>query len=233
MRTFPTRMRSRRRLLVFARLPQEGRVKTRLAQSLGGDAALAVYKAMLVDVLARLEPLRSSISIEILWTAEGEVSGTELREHFGDHELSRQAGETLGERLQMAFSERIFFHEAETVIAVGVDEPALTAADVSNAFDLLESCEWVVGPAMDGGYWLIGCRGGAFRSSVFRDIPWGTSDVLESTLAAIRAMKRTLALLPQRRDVDDLEDLRTLADLDMLPPNTAAVARKIAPDKET
>lgn len=227
MRTFATRLRPRRRLLIFARVPQHGRVKSRLAGALGQDAALALYEAMLSDLLDRVAILRKRVSIEILWTAEGDVTGAALREHFRDFELARQSGQDLGERLQMAFSERVFFHEASSVIAIGVDEPSIDAHTILNAFELLESCEWVVGPATDGGYWLIGSRAGTFRTAAFRDIPWGTGAVFESTMRALRAMKRTIAILPLRRDIDELDDLRALAEADGLSPRIAAVAERL------
>lgn len=228
METFPTRLRPRHRLLVFARLPQTGRVKTRLAADLGDEAALAIYRAMLRDLLERLTPLRDEISIEILWTADPPFSSGELRSSFGEYELSRQAGEGLGERLQMAFAERFFFHEASRAIAIGVDDPAVDADLLRHAFALLESCEWVAGPASDGGYWLIGCRADAFRSAAFRDIPWGTDRVMQTTLERLRTMKRTVAILPERCDVDLLADLRLLDSRNELPPHTASAFREWA-----
>lgn len=187
-----------------------------------------LYQALLSDLLDRLEPLRDELSIEILWTADGDVTGAELRRSFRDFELARQAGEDLGERMQMAFSERIFFHEAEKVVAIGVDDPSIDEATVRNAFALLESCEWIIAPAEDGGYRMIGCRGGAFRSAVFRDVSWGSATVFAKTLRALRAMKKTLAILPCRRDIDDVDDLRILHDGGELSPRVQAVAQKLS-----
>jgi glycosyltransferase A (GT-A) superfamily protein (DUF2064 family) len=82
---------------------------------------------------------------------------------------------------------------------------------IEHAFDLLESCEWVVGPAADGGYYLIGCRALAFDPDIFRGIDWGTSSVLETTRRRIGAIGRTIALLPERYDIDTAADLERYA----------------------
>jgi hypothetical protein len=118
-----------------------------------------------------------------------------------------QTGTTLGDRLAMAFSERFFFQATQKIIAIGVDDPRLSRETVDHAFALLDSCEWVLGPATDGGYYLIGCRAGAFDTSVFVDIEWGSEKVLATTQERIRALGSTVAMLPMRSDIDTAEDL--------------------------
>ena len=208
---FPTIPPPPRRLLVFARLPQAGRVKTRLAAGIGNDKALDVYRAMLRDVLDAVGPSDEQTEIEVLWAPVEDADGDSLREAFGDRPLAMQTGASLGDRLAVSFSERFFFHRTDRIIAVGVDEPRLTRALVEHAFELLESCEWVLGPTGDGGYYLIGCRGPSFNADVFRDIAWSTSSVFAATVAKIRGWQHTLAVLPQRRDIDVLEDLQHFA----------------------
>lgn len=212
MERFPTRTPPRNRLLIFARVPEAGRVKSRLAQDLGDEKTLEVYEAMLRDLLDSIGPAADEMEVEVLWTGTDQVTGATLERYFGDLPLARQAGETLGDRLAVAFSERIFFHRAEKVIAIGTDDPSLTRDAVERAFRLLESCDWVIGPAEDGGYYLIGCRAGSFESDVFKDIEWGTSAVLEATVSKIRELNATIALLPHRRDIDMVEDLRSYSD---------------------
>jgi rSAM/selenodomain-associated transferase 1 len=201
------------RLLVFARLPELGKVKTRLAEGIGPEKALAVYEAMLRDLLQSLSeaPAPSPAFIEILWAPTPTASGDALRRAFSDHSLAMQTGATLGDRLAMAFSERFFFHGAKKLIAIGVDDPRLTRDAIDHAFSLLDSCDWVVGPARDGGYYLIGCRAAVFNSELFIDIPWGTSSVLQMTLDRIRGQEHTVALLPERYDIDVVEDLQRFA----------------------
>lgn len=208
---FPTIPPPANRLLVFARLPQLGGVKTRLARDLGDDRALAVYEAMLRDLLANLGPPTEDLEIEIVWAPTDSANGAALARAFGDYPLAMQTGDTLGDRLCMAFSERFFFHRTQKVVAIGVDEPGLTRAFVDHAFGLLESCDWVVGPAADGGYYLVGCRAAAFDTKIFDGIDWGSERVLVQTLGKIRKWQTSVALLPLRRDIDLVDDLRAYA----------------------
>jgi rSAM/selenodomain-associated transferase 1 len=210
------------RLLVFARLPELGSVKTRLAASVGDERALAVYEAMLADLLDAIGPSTPELEIEVLWAPTSAANGERLRHAFGDHAVAIQTGATLGDRLSIAFSERFFFHQTQKVIAIGVDDPTLPRELIEHAFSLLESCEWVVGPATDGGYYLIGCRALSFGSEIFNGISWGTSSVLTETLARISGAQQTVALLPMRSDIDTVEDLQRY-------PATGRLARLLAP----
>lgn len=196
------------RLLVFARLPEFGKVKTRLARDLGDARTLAVYKAMLRDLLANVGAPSDALDIEVLWAPTDAATGDALRRAFGSYALAMQTGDTLGDRLSMAFSERFFFHRTAKIVAIGADEPSLTRELIDHAVGLLESCEWVLGPARDGGYYLIGCRAAAYDSAIFRGIAWGTEHVFAETLAKIRAWQTTVAVLPLRSDIDGIEDLR-------------------------
>jgi rSAM/selenodomain-associated transferase 1 len=199
------------RLLIFARVPELGRVKTRLGESIGAERALAVYEAMLRDLLRSIGTSDPDIEIEIMWAPTSVANGETLRRAFGDHTLAMQTGATLGDRLSMAFSERFFFHRTQKIVAIGVDDPRLSRALIADAFALLECCDWVVGPAEDGGYYLIGCRGAVFTPAIFRDIPWGTDAVLPLTLDRIAVAQNTVATLPARYDIDVIDDLRRFA----------------------
>jgi hypothetical protein len=196
-----------KRLLVFARLPERGAVKTRLASEIGDERALAVYSAMLRDALASIGESKDDIEVEVTWAPTAAADGESLTSAFGNRSLAMQTGESLGDRLSMAFSERFFFHRTDSIVAVGVDDPTIPRPLIDAAFELLESCDWVVGPARDGGYYLIGCRGPAYDNEAFQDIAWGTSSVFSSTIAKIRAWERNLAILPMRNDIDTAEDL--------------------------
>ncbi|HEY3056919.1 MAG TPA: TIGR04282 family arsenosugar biosynthesis glycosyltransferase, partial [Thermoanaerobaculia bacterium] len=195
------------RLLVFARLPELGKVKTRIAASLGDERTLAVYETMLRDLLQSIGASTPETEIEIVWAPTAAANGESLRRAFGERNLAMQTGTTLGDRLAMAFSERFFFQATQKIIAIGVDDPRLSRETVDHAFALLDSCEWVLGPATDGGYYLIGCRAGAFDTSVFVDIEWGSEKVLATTQERIRALGSTVAMLPMRSDIDTAEDL--------------------------
>jgi hypothetical protein len=211
MGNFPITSRPSRKLIIFARVPQPGRVKTRLASEIGRERATGIYRAMIDDVLETFPDDDPEIDVEIAWSASGSVDGTELRAVFGERRLAMQTGRDLGERLVVAFSERIVFHETEKVIAIGVDEPALDRDCVLRAFHLLDGCDWVVGPSRDAGYYLIGCRAGSFHPSVFEKIEWGTPRVFSGTEESIRALGASVAILPERVDLDVAGDLRRFA----------------------
>ncbi|HEY0139991.1 MAG TPA: TIGR04282 family arsenosugar biosynthesis glycosyltransferase [Thermoanaerobaculia bacterium] len=197
----------RQRLLVFARLPEPGAVKTRLAKDVGDERALAIYEAMLADLLDSIGTSTPDTEIEVMWAPTAYANGERLRRAFGDHALAMQTGETLGDRLSMAFSELFFFHRTEKIVCIGVDDPELPREVIDHALGLLDSCEWVVGPATDGGYYLIGCRALSYRSEVFNGVEWGTERVLAQTLERIATEQQSVALLPERRDIDTAEDL--------------------------
>ena len=199
------------RLLVFARLPELGKVKTRLAAAIGEAKALAVYEAMLRDLLASIGAASERTEIEILWAPTETANGERLARAFDGYPTAMQTGDTLGDRLAMAFSERFFFHRTEKIVAIGVDDPRLTRGAIDQALALLDSCEWVLGPAADGGYYLIGCRAGAFDSAVFAGVEWGSSSVLRETRSRIGAAQQTVAMLPERYDIDVEDDLRRYA----------------------
>lgn len=198
-----------RRLLVFARLPELGKVKTRLAADLGEQRALAVYEAMLHDLLHSIGPSTPELEIECLWPPTPAANGASLRQAFAPHAVAMQTGPTLGDRLSMAFSERFFFHKTQTIVAIGADDPLLPRTLIDHAFALLDSVEYVIGPARDGGYYLFGCRAPSYEPEVFQDIDWGTSSVLATTVARVTATGRTMVLLPERYDLDTIEDLET------------------------
>jgi rSAM/selenodomain-associated transferase 1 len=205
---FPTTPPPAQRLLVFARLPELGKVKTRLAADLGPERALALYEAMLRDLTGNIGTSTPDLEIEFLWPPTSGANGASLRAAFGQHGTAMQTGQTLTDRLTMAFSERFFFHRTEKIVAIGVDDPSLPRPLLDHAFALLDSCEYVIGPARDGGYYLIGCRAAAFDPEVFEDIEWGTATVLPATLQRIASLQRTVALLPERYDLDTTADLQ-------------------------
>jgi len=204
---FPTVPPPPQRLLVFARLPERGKVKTRLAADIGDERALALYEAMLRDLIAGLGPSTPETEIEFLWPPTQAANGSLLRRAFAHHTVAMQTGRDLTDRLSMAFSERFFFHRTEKIIAIGADDPSIERTLIDEAFALLDSCEYVVGPATDGGYYLIGCRAMSFDPAVFTSIEWGSPTVFAATRERIAAMNRTVAILPERFDLDTGADV--------------------------
>lgn len=222
---FPTRSLPETRLLVFSRVPQKGVVKTRIASDTGETVALRLYEAMLEDLLRNVGTDSDEMLVEIVWTAREGTNPSGLHRWFGGRRLVRQEGSDLGERLATAFNERVYIHRSEKVIAIGTDLPSLTREDIETAAALLDSCDWVVGPASDGGYYLIGCRADAWHPETFDEIDWGSAEVLEQTEQRLRRRGRTVAHLPTRRDLDAIDDLEGL--VEDLAPSTAKVWRSL------
>jgi len=195
------------RLLVFARLPELGKVKTRLAAEIGDARALAVYEAMLHDLRTSIGPSSPNTEIEFLWPPTPNANGALLQRAFADHSAAMQTGVDLTDRLSMAMSERFFFHRTQKIVAIGADDPQLPRTLIDHAFALLDSCEYVIGPAADGGYYLIGCRAMSFEPAIFQGIEWSTPTVFNATLKRIAETGRTVAVLPERYDIDTKGDL--------------------------
>jgi uncharacterized protein len=183
-------------LVVFARAPVEGTVKTRLAAALGPAAALAAYRELGATVLRGVrEPGRRIVVCHTPADAAGRVA-----EWLGrDLELEPQSEGDLGARLRAAFGAR-FAAGAVRVVVIGTDCPTVDAAVVAEAFASLERADVVLGPARDGGYYLIGLTRPS--PTLFLDIPWSTPRVLAATLERAAAAGLRVHLLDEREDVD-------------------------------
>jgi uncharacterized protein len=187
-----------RRLLLFTKPAREGRVKTRLIGDLTAAEAAALHAAFLDDLVDRLR--EGDFELQLAWSldAEDELPAGGIR----------QQGDDLGERLYRALSEAS--RDGSSVMALGSDHPTLPLALVHEAFERLEKgAEVVLGPAEDGGYYLIALRSYAVDLDLFEGIAWSTDRVLSETLE--RCRKRAVELLPPASDVDTPEDLRRLA----------------------
>jgi hypothetical protein len=194
---------ARRLLLLFTKPAREGRVKTRLIGDLTAAEAAALHTAFLEDLLCRLR--EGDFELRLAWALEpeeeipgGPVAGV------------RQQGDDLGERLYRALSAAAA--EAGAVAALGSDHPTLPLELVHRAFETVEAgADVVLGPAEDGGYYLIALRASAVARRLFEEIAWSTERVLPATLERCRELGFRVELLPAASDVDTPEDLRRLA----------------------
>jgi rSAM/selenodomain-associated transferase 1 len=188
---------------VFVRAPQPGRVKTRLAAALGPDAALRVYRRLAEHAVHQALALLPSASLRIHYTpayARPAVAGW----LGAGAEYVPQHGGDLGERMRTAFDEAFAAGHAPVVV-IGSDLPALSTAHLHEALAALRTRDAVLGPARDGGYWLLGLRRPLPR--VFHDIPWSTPGVLARTLERLRDQGVEPALLEELADVDEAADV--------------------------
>ncbi|HET9211274.1 MAG TPA: TIGR04282 family arsenosugar biosynthesis glycosyltransferase [Thermoanaerobaculia bacterium] len=194
---------SARRLLLFTKPAREGRVKTRLIGDLTPAQAAALHTAFLEDLLDRL--LEGDFELRLAWALEPEEAVP-----AGPLPGVRQEGSDLGERLYRTLHDAAA--EAGVVMALGSDHPTLPLDLVHRAFERVESgADVVLGPAEDGGYYLIALRAGAVAPRLFEGIAWSTPRVLAATLDRCRELGLAVELLPEASDVDTPEDLHRLA----------------------
>ncbi len=188
-------------VLVFAKAPRPGQVKTRLAADLGEETAARIYRTMgrtVVDGL-RGGPFRIRVCF-----APADAR-TEMADWLGraDLDFHPQSDGDLGHRMETAAAEA--FRSASRVCLVGTDTPDLDHRVVEEALRGLEDADAVVGPARDGGYYLLALN--RLEPSLFRDVPWSTSRVLETTLARAKEAGLTVRTLTMRVDVDRITDV--------------------------
>jgi rSAM/selenodomain-associated transferase 1 len=190
-------------LELFAKWPRLGAVKTRLANETNPAFAVRIADAFLRDSLVRLATVEAQRIVAF--------APPEERSNFANlagnlWQLEPQCNGDLGARLTEFFSRR-FQDGAWRVVAVGSDSPTLPLDYVHAAFAQLESADVVLGPATDGGYYLVGTS--SYVPELFADIRWSSADVLRQTIARINPSQK-LALLPLWYDVDTLDDWRML-----------------------
>jgi rSAM/selenodomain-associated transferase 1 len=198
-----------RALLVFAKTPKPGRVKTRLVDAVSAEVAAALHEACIADTLRLVLKMRgcdvflfaASGTSYFRRLAKKQKSGARVR-------VLPQRGADLGARMENAFR-KCFSMGYRKVVVIGTDTPWMGAERVRRAFAELKANDVVIGPAEDGGYYLLGMR--KMVAEIFRGIPWSTERVLELTLKKITASKLQKRLLRRDFDLDRPEDLRRAA----------------------
>jgi len=206
-------------LIIFARAPQLGEVKTRLAKTVGAEQALALYEAFLDDTCALTQGLGARRVLSIA----GDVDHPRVA-HLAKSQrltLEPQGDGDLGERMARAIATHV---PRGPVVIIGSDAPTLPRAHLHQALDELMAHDVVIGPSDDGGYYLIGAR--VPVPELFVDVHWSTAEVLPTTLQ--RLAGRSSLVLPPWYDVDSAEDLERLeAELAGLPPSVAPATRRV------
>jgi len=185
-------------LIIFTRNPELGKVKTRLASKIGDSSALEIYKTLLqhtVEITKNIDHTKQvHYSIKI---REDDIWEDRL---YGK---KQQFGSDLGARMEYAFQQG-FKSGFTNIIIIGSDIYDLTEQDIENAFSALKNHTFIVGPAEDGGYYLIGMK--RMNSKLFQDKKWGSNTVLKDTLNDLK--NEDFHLLPIRNDIDYYEDLK-------------------------
>lgn len=191
-------------LSVFIKYPTPGSVKTRMAADLGYDKSADISRQLSELTLSKTAPSpKQTYSRQIFYHPEG------IQNAFSswlpdEKQFLPQQGKDLGEKMFNAFKSA-FSNGYQKVIVIGCDCPEISRHLIDRAFTLLDTRDVVIGPALDGGYYLIGLK--KAEPAIFDAIPWGTNTVLTKTLSILTRLKMSYALLPVFRDVDRIEDL--------------------------
>ena len=185
-------------LLIFTRNPELGKCKTRLAATIGDQAALEIYKFLLnhtVSVTKKLDVTKQvHYSVKV---RENDIWDANV------YSKEQQKGIDLGVRMHHAF-ENGFKEGFENIIIIGSDLFDITQIELEEAFDKLRQNDFVLGPAEDGGYYLLGMK--KLKSELFKNKEWGTATVLENSLSDLSG--ESVFLLPEKNDIDYYEDIK-------------------------
>lgn len=195
----------RERLIIFTRYPEAGKTKTRMIPLLGAQGAAQLQRQMTENTLktAQSVKLHRNLSLKVYFTG---ASLTLMQEWLGeDLSYSPQSQGDLGERLQSALLDS-YTQGMTKVVFIGIDCPDLTSAIVNQAFESLDTTDVVIGPAVDGGYYLIGIRGNF--PELFQGINWGTEVVFAQTQTIAEQLNLVVSYLPILADIDRPEDLQ-------------------------
>lgn len=193
-----------RALVLFAKDPVAGRVKTRLQSEFDPETVYRIYTCFLKDSIAKICAV-NDVDIFIAVTPSYESGFFETHSFPRKPQLFLQEGNDLGERMHRTFEQR-FQEGYETVTIIGTDSPTLPVRYIETA--LASEKDVTLGPSTDGGYYLIGMHGKV--TDVFADVAWGSETVLQETLDRVRTAGASLEALPVWYDIDHPEELRFL-----------------------
>lgn len=213
----PRPQRAASALVIFAKAPIAGQVKTRLCPPLTPDEAATLHGSFVLDTLERskvaVAKLRLPLDRYLACTPSSTFVFFKIMEERHGVRLIDQVGDDLGTRMTQAF-DIMFAQGYQRVLIVGTDVPSLPLEHYKEALALLESNDLVLGPALDGGYYLIGLKRSA--PDLFSGIPWSTDQVLRLTQEKAGTLGLKAALLAPWRDVDTIEDVQALIEASIL-----------------
>lgn len=198
----------------MVKYPELGMVKERLAQSVGEEAATDLYRAFIQDTLTTVQSLDIPYHIAV-YPPESQAR---FAQWLGPSlQFFSQEGVDLGQRLQNGFA--TMYKEYQQVIALASDSPDLPIEILQKAVSSLQTHKVVIGPASDGGYYLIGFSHDLFISEVFEDISWSTATVFRETLSRIESVTSEVHVLPEWADIDTKSDLQKFYETYKLQPS--------------
>ncbi len=191
------------RLIIMSRVPQPGNTKTRLIPALGNEGAAQLHAALIRRTWQTVKRFQEQESCQVCVHYSGSDIEV-LKELMPSAEFKSQTGETLGDRMDHAIRSSSSSPGGPYVV-IGTDSPELDETILSRAFDELRVVDVVLGPALDGGYYLIGMR--EPEAHLFHEIAWGRSEVLQSTIRRCQELRLSYSLLDELSDIDEPDDL--------------------------
>jgi len=194
---------SGRLLIILTKNPEAGMVKTRLAQTIGNEQALEVYETLRRHTARIADKVHAERVV--FYSSFIPTSDIFINENFS---AKLQEGNDLGERMLHAINSG-FKNGLHHVVLIGTDCYELNSAIIENAFAALERSDAVIGPATDGGFYLIGMN--RTIPELFLNRQWSTSDVLSESIAILKQLEITHELLPELSDIDTFDDLKKSA----------------------
>ena len=191
-------------LIIFSKAPIPGQVKTRLCPPLTMDEAATLHGSIVMDILERSKTIQD---VDPILACAPSKHHPFFHAMEGRYPISLwdQIGENLGRRMDQALQAALTMGYVSAIL-VGTDLPTLSLSILQQAYQELIHCDVVLGPTLDGGYYLIGLN--QPTPDLFIDIPWSTKNVLNLTQQKARALGLSVALLPQQRDLDTVDDLK-------------------------
>lgn len=182
--------------------PEPGRVKTRLAGDIGAQKAALICRQIAERLIEQTMPVAGEYDRFVFYDPPERIR--DFVSWLPHEEFIVQTGNDVGERMDNALR-YLLEKGAKKAVITGADIPELTSRIIIQAFEMLDHTDVVVGPAHDGGYYLIGMK--SPMPEVFRNIPWSTEDVFSETIRILKHYKKTYQILPLLSDLDTIEDL--------------------------
>ncbi|MDZ7808315.1 MAG: TIGR04282 family arsenosugar biosynthesis glycosyltransferase [Gracilimonas sp.] len=192
------------KLIIFVKNEEAGKVKTRLAKSIGDEEALKVYQKLIEYTHAEMVSLE--INMEVWYS-----SYIEKDDIWDNNQFTKklQKGDDLGQRMGNAFK-TAFENGTQKTVIIGSDNAEITSGIINEAFKSLDETDFVIGPAKDGGYYLLGMN--RFYPQIFKGVEWSTKEVFEDTTRIIEQLGRSYTLLSSLNDIDTIEDWKEAKD---------------------
>ena len=200
-------------LIIFLKYPEPGKVKTRIAKAIGNEKACLIYKQLAEKVITNICQKNTApydIYVFFIPTDKKHAIKTWLTPVFDknggvDVYYKSQNGDSLGERMSLAFRKILQEHPYKKGIIIGADCPEIDTSLIEDAFEVLREKDIVIGPAKDGGYYLLGMSG--YVHDLFVDINWSTDRVFRQTMEKVYKNNLSCTILTTLRDIDTWEDL--------------------------